>query len=365
MTVAIPPDTVSLSDYERHFDATADPAVRAYVSGYAADGITDRANRTAFDRLSLLPRILRNLSGATSRMDLFGETLESPILLAPTAFHKLVHPDGELATVAAAGMTKTLMVASTQSSICLEDIARNAGSPLWFQLYCQPDFDDTLALVRRAEQAGYRAIVLTADALINGIRNLEQRAGFRMPEHITAANLSGMRGHDFVARKPGSPIFQGILDAAPTWRTLERLCTQTSLPVLVKGVLHPDDARLALEAGARGIVVSNHGGRVLDTVPAAISMLPRIVERVGGNAPVLVDGGIRRGTDVLKAIALGASAVLLGRPVLHALAVGGSVGVAHLLTILQTELEAAMALCGVRRICDIDRSLLLDAGGGE
>ncbi len=359
--MTIPADTVALSDYERRFNERADPAVRAYVSGYAADGVTFRDNRAAFDAIRLLPRVLRDMTGASAETTLFGETAPFPVLIAPTAFHKLVHPEGELATARAAGLAGVWMTVSTQASVSLEDIARQARAPLWFQLYCQPSPADTLSLVRRAEEAGYRALVLTVDAPINGVRNMEQRAGFALPEGVEAVNLAGFAPPSSAPRQAGSPIFQGLLDGAPTWKTLEWLCRQTELPVLVKGVLHPDDAVLALDAGARGVIVSNHGGRALDTAPAAIAMLPHVVRRVNGRAPVLVDGGVRRGTDVVKALALGASAVLIGRPVLHALGVGGVVGVAHMLTILRTEFEAAMALAGVRRVAEITRDILLDA----
>ena len=361
--VTIPADTVSLADYERHFHERAAPGVRAYVSGYAADGISFRENRAALDALRLVPRILRDLSGATARSEMFGLPLDCPIILAPVAYHKLVHPDGEIATVMAAGMTRTWMTVSTQASVTLEEIARHASAPLWFQLYCQFRPEDTLKLVRRAEDAGYKALVLTADAPINGIRNVEQRTGFALPQDITAINLRDCEPRGDSPMRAGSPVFQGILDGAPTWKTLEWLCGQTSLPVLVKGVLHPDDAAMALDAGARGIIVSNHGGRVLDTVPAPVYVLAGIAGRIRGRVPVLLDGGIRRGTDVLKAIALGADAVLVGRPQLHALQVGGLSGVAHMLTILQTEFEAAMALMGLRSIGEADANLIWPASG--
>lgn len=361
--MVIPPDSVSLYDYERHFHHQVDPAIQAYISGVGADGITYRENREAFDRLRLMPRALVDMSQATSRSELFGEDLPYPVILAPMAYHKLVHPDGELATVAGAALTRTWMTVSTQASITLEEIADKAGAPLWFQLYVQPRAEDTLALVRRAERAGYKALVLTIDAPVNGIRNMEQRAGFRLPDGISPVNLAGMPPDAAVPAKPGSPVFQGILRDAPTWDSVRWLCSRTHLPVLLKGIMNPDDVGPAIAAGAGGIIVSNHGGRTLDTLPATLDVLPLVAEKAAGRVPVLVDGAIRRGTDILKAVALGATAVLVGRPVLHALAVGGMAGVAHMLTILQTELEVAMALSGRPRLTDIDRSVIASRAG--
>ncbi|RZT30763.1 alpha-hydroxy acid oxidase [Cupriavidus agavae] len=355
----IPPDTVALCDYERHFHARVDPAIAAYVAGAAADGHTQRDNRAAFARLRLLPRALADLSAPSARKMLFGEALAYPILIAPSAYHRLVHPEGELATVHAASLTRTWMTVSTQASVTLEEIARRATTPLWFQLYFQPRREHTLALVRRAEQAGYRALVVTLDATVSGVRNAEQRAGFRLPAGVSAVNLDGLPPLPAGDTRRGSPVFRDMLRDAPTWRDLDWLCGQTRLPVLVKGLLHPADVPLALDAGVAGIIVSNHGGRTLDTVPATIDALPAVVQAVAGAVPVLVDGGIRRGTDIVKAIALGASAVMVGQPILHALAVGGMPGVAHALTLLQTELEIAMALTGRVRLETLEPDVLM------
>ncbi|MGO4281112.1 alpha-hydroxy acid oxidase [Cupriavidus sp. RAF20_2] len=355
----IPPDTVSLGDYERHFHARVEPSIRAYIAGAAADGITQRENGAAFQRLRLMPRALVELSGASAQQTLFGEALAYPILMAPTAYHKLVHPDGELATVQAASLTRTWMTVSTQASVTLEEVARAATVPLWFQLYFQTRPQDTQALVRRAEQAGYKAIVLTIDAAVSGIRNIEQRAGFRLPDDVRPVNLDAFPPNPPARATHGSPVFQGMLDHAPTWADVEALCRQTALPVLVKGLLNPADVGPALDAGVSGIIVSNHGGRTLDTVPATIDCLPAVATAVAGRVPVLLDGGVRRGTNIVKAIALGASAVLVGQPVLHALAVGGMPGVAHMLTLLQAELEVAMALAGCPTLAAIGPSSVL------
>jgi 4-hydroxymandelate oxidase len=356
--MTIPADTVSLYDYERHFHAGVDPAIRAYIAGAAADGITQRDNRSAFDRVKLVPRALVDMSHATARTTLFGETLDYPILIGPTAWHRLVCDEGELATAHAASLTRTWMTVSAQASVTLETVAQTSDAPLWFQLYMQPRWEDTLTLVRRAEAAGYRAFVVTLDAAVNGIRNTEQRAGFRLPAGIESVNLRGFARAEVVDARGGSPVFKGLLAGAPTWADIARLCEATALPVLLKGILNAADVEQALEAGAAGIIVSNHGGRTLDTVPATLDVLPEIAATVSGRVPVLLDGGVRRGTDVLKALALGAQAVLIGQPVLHALAVGGVAGVAHMLTILQTELEVAMALAGVPRLDAVPRAVV-------
>ncbi|WP_044562415.1 alpha-hydroxy acid oxidase [Azospirillum sp. B4] len=354
----VPQDAVSAADYERHFHLRVDRGVAAYIGGAGADGITQQANRAAYDCLHLMPRALVDMAGATAASHLLGQPMAYPIIVAPMAHHRLVHPEGEMATAAAASMTGTWMTVSTQASVAVGEVARATRGPLWFQLYAQPRPADTLTLVRRAEDAGCRALVLTIDAPVNGIRNMEQRAGFRLPPGVTTPNLEGLAGDDFVPAHPGSPVFQGMLRTAPTWADVAWLCRQTPLPVLLKGIMNPLDVEPAIAAGARGIIVSNHGGRTLDTLPATLDVLPLVVDAVAGRLPVLVDGGIRRGTDILKALALGARAVMVGRPVLHALAVGGVAGVAHLLTVLQTELEVAMALTGRPTLADVDRTVL-------
>ena len=256
------------------------------------------------------------------------------------------------------------VVLSTQASVSLEAVAQavlpdRGRGPLWFQLYLQHDRGFTQALVQRAEAAGYEALVLTVDAPTSGVRDRERRAGFRLPPGVGPVNLAGLQAPTAAELRPGqSALFDGLLHQAPTWDDIAWLQSITRLPVLLKGVLHPADARQAVAAGAAGLIVSNHGGRTLDTAPATASALPRVVQAVGGALPVMVDGGIRRGTDVLKAMALGASAVLVGRPAIWGLANAGAAGVAHVLRLLRDELEIAMALTGCATLADASQALL-------
>lgn len=354
----VPADVTCLADYERHAAAILPPPIWAYLAGAGADGITQRSNREAWARLKLRGRVLRDLGGASTRLSLLGLDLAHPLIVAPTAFHRLAHPQGEAATALGAGAAEALMVVSTQTSTKIEDIAAAAHGPLWFQLYLQPRRADTERLVRRAEACGCKALVLTVDAPICGIRNDELRAGFRLPEGVEPVLLRDMVQPSHRAGPGQSPVFLGLLDHAPRWEDVLWLRSLTDLPLLLKGITDPQDALLALEHGADGIIVSNHGGRVLDTLPASAELLPEIVAAIRGRVPVLVDGGIRRGTDVLKARALGADAVLLGLPILAALAVAGAVGVVHALTLLRAELEAAMALTGAARWSEVDSNVL-------
>ncbi|MCH8178820.1 MAG: alpha-hydroxy-acid oxidizing protein [Proteobacteria bacterium] len=361
---AIPADTVSLADYQRHAAQRMDAAAWAYLQGGAGDEQTVAANAQAWQALQLLPRVLRRTADGHTRTELLGRTLAHPLIVAPVAYQRLAHPEGELDTALAAAAQEAGFVLSTQSSTSLEDIADAVAAddfrgPLWMQLYLQPDRDFTRTLLRRAEGAGFEAIVLTVDAPVSGTRDRERRANFRLPAGVSAMNLHGMRPAP--ARELGpqdSALFNDLLHHAPTWDDVAWLQSQTRLPVLLKGVLRADDARQARALGVQGLIVSNHGGRTLDTVLPTARALPRIVEAVGDDLPVLVDGGIRRGTDVLKALALGARAVLIGRPCVHALATAGALGVAHALRLLRDELEAAMALSGCATLADIGPDLI-------
>jgi 4-hydroxymandelate oxidase len=351
-------DLVAAGDYQRYALQRLDANALAYLEGGAADELTCQANLNVWQDWALQPRLLRDLRGGHTRCQLLGETLQHPVLLAPVAYQQLFHPQGERASALAAGVMGGAAVLSSFASTRLEDVAEVAQGPLWFQLYWQGDGPSTLALAERAETAGYKALVLTVDAPVAGIRNREQRAGFALPTGIRAVNIEAPPRLPVVPAG-GSAVFDGLLALAPHWADVAWLCQHSRLPILLKGILHPQDAQLAMQAGAAGVIVSNHGGRVLDSQLPAVKMLPAIRQAVGPEALLLVDGGIRRGTDVLKAIALGADAVLIGRPYIHALATAGALGVAHLLKLLREELEVAMALCGCRTLTDITPDLLL------
>lgn len=360
----LPPGVVSLSDHERHARGVLDANAWAYFAGGAADEITLRDNQGAWGALKLHPRVLRRVAGGHTRVQLLSRTLAHPILLAPVAYQRLAHPDGEMATACAASAQEAGLVLSTQASLPLETIADavrdDAGrGPLWFQLYLQHDRGFNLELIQRAEAAGYEALVLTVDAPCNGARDRERQVGFRLPPGISAVNLSRLPPAPEPTLRPGqSALFDGLLRHAPTWDDISWLLAHTRLPVLLKGVMDEGDALEAARLRVGGLIVSNHGGRTLDTLPATAEVLPAIVDAVGSSLPVLVDGGIRRGTDVLKAIALGARAVLIGRPYIYGLANAGALGVAHVIRLLRDELEIAMALSGCATLDDIPPRLL-------
>lgn len=351
----IPHGVVCLADYERIAEQRLDANAWAYFAGGAGDEITMRWNKEAFERTALLARVMKVHAGVSTRVELLGRQFEHPILIAPLAHQRLAHDDGERATAMAAAAQDAGLVVSTLANTSLEDVAASAGPRRWFQLYFQTEREHTQDLVRRAEASGYEAIVVTVDAPVNGPRNREQRVGFKLPTGKGPANLMG-----YSAKPPaaGTRPIDFLMGKAPTWADIDWLVASTRLPVLIKGIITTDDGVLAIEHGAAGIVVSNHGGRTLDTLPATFDMLPEIVDGIAGRVPVLVDGGIRRGTDVLKCVASGAAAVLVGRPIIYGLAVAGALGVSHVLRILRDELELAMALAGCKSPSDADRSLL-------
>lgn len=354
---AVGPEPICLADFEPLAKSKMSAMAWEYVTAGAGDELTVQWNKEAYHRIRLKPRVLVDVSKLDTRVTLFGQEHAFPILLAPTASHKLTHADGELATARGAGAAGTATVLSSFSNTSLEDVAAVAKSPLWFQLYAQTDHGFTRELVQRAEAGGYRALCLTVDTPINGARNRETRADVRLPP---LPNLKGLKG---VASEGGHRtgslnIFSSWLDPALSWKDVEWLLSFVKIPLLVKGVLNPDDADRAVKAGVAGIMVSNHGGRNLDTVPATIDALPQVADRVAGRVPVFVDGGIRRGTDVLKALALGANAVLIGRPYLYGLGAAGEAGVTKVVNILQREFQMAMALTGRATTGSIDRSVI-------
>lgn len=356
---AIPPDVVCLQDYAALARARMSDAAWAYLEGGAADELTVADNRAGFDRLRLRNRVLRAGTGGSTEVTLFGHRFAYPVLLAPVAHQQLAHDQAELATALGASAMQAGMVVSTLADVALEAVAQAASAPLWFQLYIQHDREFTVDLVRRAESAGYQALVVTVDAPVNGLRNRAQRAGPALQMEGRAPNLRGMSAPPSGHVPPGQSLFDSpLLACAASWVDIQALCARTRLPVLLKGITHPEDACRAIDAGAAGVIVSNHGGRVLDTQVAAIDALPAVADAVAGRVPLLLDGGIRRGSDVFKALALGARAVLVGRPYVHALAAAGAPGVAHVLHLLRMELETTMILCGCRTLDQIDRGAL-------
>src|SRR5688572_27613392 len=351
----------SVADFEKAASGRMTRMSYEYVNGGAADEQTLAWNQSAYRDIKLRQRVLIDVSKIDTSIRLFGRVLAHPILLAPTAYHKLVHPDGEVATARGAMTAQATMIVSSFATVKIDELARAVpGAPLWFQLYVQPDRGFTRALVQRAEAAGCQALCLTVDTPVLGARNREARAAFKLPEGMTRANLEDLAGGVASAshRPPEGAIYSAVLEPRLTWKDVDWLRGFAKVPVLLKGVMDPDDAKRAVEAGVSGLIVSNHGARNLDTVPATVTALPRVAAAVRGRIPILVDGGIRRGTDVLKALALGASAVAIGRPYLYGLAVDGSAGVSQVVSILRTEFEMAMALTGRTSIEAIDGRVL-------
>ena len=359
---SLPEGLVNLADFEAPAQARVDASAWAYLNGGAADEITLRANRAAWDAIKLQPRVLRDLCGGHTRVRLLGRELLHPLLLAPIAYQRLFHDDGEVAVAHAAAAQGAGVVLSAQASVPMEEVAAPmladpTAGPLWFQLYWRDDPGFMRELVHRVQAAGFQALVLTVDAPVHGARDRERRSGFKLPGHIRAVNLGGLKKP--LNLQPGqSALFDGLMPRAATWAQVDWLRSASALPLLLKGVTHADDAREALARGASGFIVSNHGGRTLDSLPATAELLPPLRAALGPEVPLLVDGGIRRGTDVLKAMALGADAVLLGRPYVHALAASGALGVAHALRLLRDELEIAMALSGCKTLADAGPALL-------
>jgi 4-hydroxymandelate oxidase len=356
---------ITLHDHERAAQAALDPAAWAYFSGGAGDELTLRRNVNAWQDWQLAPRVLQDLRAGHTRCTLLGREWPMPLLVAPMAHQRWAHHHGEMGMAMAAAAQGCGLVLSHQSSTPLQDVAStflqdpNAG-PLWFQMYWQSDRNRVQALLSDVEDAAYQAIVLTVDAPVQGVRDRERIHGAALPESARAVHWPAPcplpKGGE------GAGLCAGWADIAPRWEDVQWLIGQTRLPVLLKGITHPDDARRALAAGAAGLVVSNHGGRVLDTMPATAHLLADIVAAVRqeqrqpqSRALVLVDGGIRRGTDLFKALALGADAALIGRPALYGLAHGGARGAAHVLRLLRDEFEAALVLCGCAGVAHIHR----------
>jgi 4-hydroxymandelate oxidase len=334
----------SLRHLERDASRVLEPAHFDYFAGGSGDELTLDDNCAAFERLRLRPRVLRGAGVASLETQLLGRSLSMPVIVAPTAFHCLAHVEGECATARAVVDAGSLMIVSMAATKSLEDVAAAApqgrNGRFWFQIYLQPDRAFTIEMIRRAEAAGCTALVLTVDSPVFARRTRDERNGFTdLPAGMHCANL-GSNGRDAYR----SIVFDPTLD----WDAVDWLRNVTSLPVVLKGIAHPDDARLAVKRGCAAIIVSNHGGRQLDSAAASIDLLPAIAMAVDGAMPVILDGGVRRGTDIVKALALGATAVAVGRPVIWGLAVDGRAGVAAVLDYYRRGLQEALTLCGCR-----------------
>ncbi|MBC8025380.1 MAG: alpha-hydroxy-acid oxidizing protein [Steroidobacteraceae bacterium] len=346
---------LSLQQLEEDASRVLERAHFDYFAGGAGDEITVEENVAAFARLKLRPRAMRGVGAVNLDTTLLGRELSMPIVVAPTAFHRLAHDDGECATARAAHAAGSLMIISMAATRTFEEIVAaipgDSKPQLWFQVYLQPDRGFTLDLIRRAEAAGCTALVVTVDSPVFGRRTRDLRNGFTdLPTGVHCANLR-MNGHDRYR-----PI---LFDATLGWDAIDWLRGVTTLPILVKGIAHPDDAVIAVRRGCAGIVVSNHGGRQLDSVAASIDLLPAIAAAVGGLVPIILDGGVRRGTDIVKALARGATAVAIGRPILWGLAVDGEAGVGEVLGFLERGLREALTLCGCRTPREVAQADLL------
>ena len=350
---------LKLDDFEPAAREVLPQAIYDYIAGGSEDEATLHANREAFARYRFRFKVLASADRPDLSNEVLGQRFQMPVHLAPTAIQRMAHPDGEAAAYRGATAAGIAFCLSTLSSVSIEDLAAAASGVRWFQLYMHPERAVSASFVERAVDAGFGAIVLTADLPQTGRRERDIRNTFSLPQGLRYANLDGKRA---AATAEGPDPFAQNVNAhtnpALSWADLEWLVAKTPLPVIVKGLVRADDARHAVEAGARGLVVSNHGGRQLDYSIASLDALPEVVEAVGGRVPVLLDGGVRRGTDVLKALSLGAAGVLVGRPYLWALAVGGAKGVSGMLAMLRQEIEVSMSLLGVRRLSELNPDLV-------
>jgi 4-hydroxymandelate oxidase len=342
---------LNVADYEREAERVLDAGPFGYYAGGAGDEVTLRDNVAAFSRWQLRPRVLMDVGEVKTATEVLGHEVSMPLLVAPTAFHRLAHPDGELATARAAAAAGTIMCQSTLSSVAPGELAAGApGARLWFQLYWSADRGFTADLLAQVAEAGFEALVLTVDFPAAGRRERDLRNAFALPEDLATPNIPGS-----LHREGFHAALGEIVDTTLSWRDLEWLREHCDLPILLKGILSAEDALLAVEHGAAGVIVSNHGGRQLDGVAASLDALPEVVEAVGERVEVLLDGGIRRGTDVLKAVALGAQAGLAGRAVLWGLAVGGEQGVRDVLELLREEIALGLTHLGCRSPAEVAR----------
>jgi len=355
-------DFTNLFEYEKHACEKLHKTAFDYYSSGSHDEITLKDNREAYNRIQIHYKVLVDVSKRDTATEVLGQKISFPLIIAPTAFHKMAHDEGECAVAKAAVKAGTIMCLSTLSNTTVEDVSKDCNANFWFQLYVFRDKAVTEKLVRRVERAGAKAIVVTVDAPLLGTREKDVKNKFQLPQGLSVINLMPDSKEELPNDKPDSGLslyFNEMLDQSLNWKDIEWLSSITKLPIILKGIVRPDDALRAIEYGAKGIVVSNHGGRQLDTSPATIEVLPSIAEAIDSRIEVLVDGGVRRGTDILKAVALGAKAVLIGRPVLWGLACNGSEGVYSVLSMLKKEFDLAMALSGCPTVKDVTRDLVL------
>lgn len=335
-------DIQTAVDYLPYAEQRLSKDIWQYLQSGSGRGLTSSINRKVFEGISLMPRPLSDVKGGDTHIDLFGQSFDHPLILAPLAYQRLFHPDGETASAMASAAQGGQMAVSSLASQTVEAIIEAADQALWFQLYWQADRETTLRLVKRAINAGYSAIMFTVDAPV-------KQAAIALPKEVSAVNLEAPIA--LIQQPSGkSTVFDGWMQQAPDWDDLMWLRDQIKVPLIIKGILHSADAERAAMLGCDAIVVSNHGGRVLDGVPASLTMLPEITRAISGKAKILLDSGIRDGQDVFKALALGADAVMVGRPYIWGLATSGALGVAHVIRLMRDELEMTMALCGAKNL---------------
>ncbi|CAM6129438.1 unnamed protein product [Calypogeia fissa] len=348
----------NVSEYEEVAKSKLPKMVYDYYASGAEDQWTLKENRHAFERIRFRPRILIDVSTVDTSTTVLGFKISMPIMVAPTAMQRMAHPEGELATARAVAAQDTIMTLSSWATSSVEEVASTGPGIRFFQLYVYKDRNVVQQLVRRAEAAGFKAIALTVDTPILGRREADIKNKFSLPPHLTLKNFEGLDlGKMDKSEESGLASYvAGQIDRTLSWKDVAWLKTITKMPILVKGVITAEDTKLALHCGCSGIIVSNHGARQLDYVPATISALEEVVKAADGKLPVFLDGGVRRGTDVLKALALGAAGVFVGRPVLWGLASEGETGVKKVLQMLKDEFELAMALAGCVKVSDINRN---------
>ena len=352
----IPPYLQTIADYEIQAKFHLPENTWHYLQGGAMDENSVLENLQQFKKLQLIPRLLNDLTQGSTEIEILGQKFPHPIFLAPIGHQQLFHPEGEAAAALASEVLGSNMILSTFTNTDMRHLKKE--NPLkWFQLYWQGDREKSLALVRLAEQQNFKAIVITVDSPHTGIRDRERRVNFQLPEGMqhphTPTHIPLPELHE-----DQHPVFEGLMKIAPKWADITFIIENTDLPVILKGVLHPLDAKKAVEIGVKGLIISNHGGRVLDTSISPLKALEKIKAVVPKDFPLLLDGGIRRGTDVFKALAMGASAVLIGRPAIYGLAVAGALGVAHVIKILKEEFEITMALMGTATVKEINKEYI-------